>query len=140
MFSSKYHTICYFSDAHDFTKEEDVNELFRAVSVYNNSNNIYGILLHFAGKYLQILEGDKNCIRELYEKIQLDKRHSNIYEVFNKQADSLFFENYSSKFNILKTKKDLVNIQKYLDSNGMSSRSDKLSRLLAPFIMFADAS
>ncbi|EAS19393.1 BLUF domain-containing protein [Nonlabens mediterrranea] len=132
------YTICYFSDETVTLSEADMEALFDKSTSFNNAHNIYGIFLHIAGKYLQILEGDKAVIDPLYSRILEDSRHKNIYEVFNKKTDSLIFKEYNSKFSIIKTAEDLDDINRYLESNRYDSRCDKLARLLAPFMMFRE--
>ncbi|WP_397300920.1 BLUF domain-containing protein [Nonlabens ulvanivorans] len=136
---NNYYTICYFSDETTSLNKNDMEALFNQSSSFNNANNIYGIFLHIAGKYLQILEGNKAVIDPLYARIVEDSRHKNIYEVFNKKTDNLIFKKYNSKFSIVKTTDDLDDINNYLESNRYDSRCDKLSRLLAPFLMFREA-
>ncbi|MGJ8685356.1 MAG: BLUF domain-containing protein [Nonlabens sp.] len=133
---TELHTICYFSDAQPSTTDTDIESLFTKTNQFNNDHNIYGILLHIAGKFLQILEGEKEVVQELYTRIKEDSRHNNIYEVFNKKADYLVFGNYDSKFSVVKSGLDLMNIKAYLDSNRLDSTSEKISRLLAPFVIF----
>ncbi|GAK89698.1 hypothetical protein JCM19297_320 [Nonlabens ulvanivorans] len=138
METSNY-TICYFSDETAPLNEVDMEALFKKSSTFNNAHNIYGIFLHIAGKYLQILEGNKEVIDSLYARILEDSRHKNIYEVFNKKTENLIFKEYNSKFSIVKTTDDLADINDYLESNRYDSRCDKLARLLAPFLMFGEA-
>ena len=73
------HTICYFSDETVTLDDAAMTSLFEKSSTFNNENNIYGIFLHIAGKYLQILEGHKEVIDPLYARIREDDRHNNIY-------------------------------------------------------------
>ncbi|GAK93945.1 hypothetical protein JCM19298_1282 [Nonlabens ulvanivorans] len=138
METSNY-TICYFSDETIPLTDADMETLFTRSSTFNNAHNIYGIFLHIAGKYLQILEGNKEVIDSLYARILEDGRHKNVYEVFNKKTENLIFKEYNSKFSIVKTTDDLVDINDYLESNRYDSRCDKLARLLAPFLMFREA-
>ena len=75
---SNYYTICYFSDETTSLNKNDMESLFNQSSSFNNANNIYGIFLHIAGKYLQILEGNKAVIDPLYARIVDVANHSKL--------------------------------------------------------------
>lgn len=52
--------------------------ILRSAQAYNAANGITGVLCQGRGVYLQVLEGEKNRIESLYERIVLDKRHNNL--------------------------------------------------------------
>ncbi|QII43806.1 BLUF domain-containing protein [Flagellimonas oceani] len=45
----------------------------------NIRDNITGCLIYYMGGFIQVLEGDRTKVLELYEKIKLDKRHKNVH-------------------------------------------------------------
>ena len=131
------YTICYISKSDPSLTEADIQKIFQWTNAKNNKYGVKGILLHAFGNFFQVLEGDKKLLLDLYEnKIKEDSRHSDIYEVYNKKTTQPVFTEYSSQFNIIKSSNQLDNIKKYLDDHRVSSTtSDKLARLLKPFIM-----
>lgn len=133
-------TICYTSKSRADLTPEAINEIFSYTSKKNNANNVKGILLHSFGNFFQVLEGEEQFLTDLYEnKIKKDNRHSNLYEVFNKKCIKPVFGRYSSSFEILSNSEQLEDIKQYLDQNKASSTtSEKLSRLLKPFIILED--
>ena len=61
---------------------------------FNKQHNITGCLLHHQGRFLQLLEGSKKSVLELFEKIEKDKQHHNV-EVLHEQNSVLrMFNNW----------------------------------------------
>ena len=131
------YTICYVSKSKPDLSESQIKDIFTHASTVNNKCDVRGILLHSLGNFFQVLEGDEKYLIDLYEnKIKKDPRHENIYEVYHKKTAKPVFTNYSSQFNIVEDSEQLEAIQVYLEENKISSTtSDKLSRLLRPFML-----
>lgn len=133
----RLYTICYVSKASQHLTNDGVKEIFKFTEQANNASGTSGILLHSFGNFFQVLEGEKKKLEHLYEdKIMKDTRHSNIYEVFRKDMETPIFSNYLSQFQTITTAIQLDEIRKYLNSNRTNSTSEKLSRLLKPFMIF----
>lgn len=130
-------TICYVSRASENITTDDINNIFEVTVQTNNTTGISGILLHSFGNFFQVLEGEKTVLEQLYEdKIKNDIRHGNIYEVFKKEMETPIFSTYLSQFLTVTTSIQLDEIRQYLHSNRTNSTSEKLSRLLKPFMFF----
>ena len=108
-------TICYVSSAKPGLSQEELESLFNATQQYNISEDITGILLFESGKFLQVLEGPKDLLNDLYEKIKEDDRHENIFLILKSRTKQRIFEEYSSRFSIVKSKEDLQKIEAYLN-------------------------
>ncbi|MCZ4318776.1 BLUF domain-containing protein [Aequorivita viscosa] len=133
----RLYTICYVSKAAENTTIDDVKDIFKVTEEANNASGISGILLHSFDNFFQVLEGDKRIVERLFEdKIKKDRRHHDIYEVFNKAMETPIFSTYLSQFLTITTSVQLDEIRKYLSANRTNSTSDKLSRLLKPFMIF----
>lgn len=133
----RLYTICYVSKAAENTTNEDIKDIFKVTEQANNAIGISGILLHSFDNFFQVLEGEKRDLEHLYEdKIKKDTRHSNIYEVFHRDMETPIFSTYLSQFLTITTSIQLDDIRKYLNTNRTNSTSEKLSRLLKPFIIF----
>ena len=131
------HTICYSSKASEHLSPEDIQDIFEQTNTRNNKNKVSGILIYSLGNFFQVLEGDQEYIEELYtEKIKNDTRHTDIYEVFHKEATKPLFANYSSSFQTIENSEQLDKVKEYLALNSISSTtSEKLSRLLKSFLI-----
>ncbi len=131
------YTICYVSKASEHITNDDVKDIFKITESTNNATGISGILLHSFDNFFQVLEGEKKDLIHLYEeKIKKDTRHTDIYEVFNREMETPIFSNYLSQFLTITTSIQLDDIRKYLNANRTNSTSEKLSRLLKPFMIF----
>lgn len=68
----------YMSTASELLSEEEVNSLLIQARHFNYANYITGVLLYIEGDFLQVIEGEKETIDALFEKIKNDKRHHDI--------------------------------------------------------------
>ncbi|WP_034917615.1 BLUF domain-containing protein [Gillisia sp. CAL575] len=131
------HTICYVSKANPNLTIEEINEIFKLTEENNRLNHVRGILLHSLGNFFQVLEGEEKYIEDLYEnKILIDSRHSEVFEVYRRNVTKPVFQNYFSQFQAITTSSQLDKVRKYLELNKRDSISEKLSRLLNPFIIW----
>ncbi len=134
---AELHTICYVSRSNPSLSEEEIQSLFAQVSVYNHDMGLTGLLTYSFGRFFQVLEGDPKEILPLYENhIKKDLRHTDIFEIFNRSTLHQIFLQYSSKFKVVTENKELQHIEKYLNTHRLDSTSEKISRLLKPFLLF----
>lgn len=130
------YTICYSSKASSGVNERIIEDIFSTTLENNPKKQINGILLYGMGNFFQVLEGKKDTIESLYEDtIKNDPRHTEIFEIIRRDTDTPAFSNYSSTFTIVKTNAQLENIKSYLRLNRVHTTSEKLSRLLNPFLL-----
>lgn len=133
------YTICYISDAKEGITREEVQDIFDISEENNNDCNIKGILLFRMNKFFQVLEGEKKLLLELFAKIKSDKRHQNIFEVYNRKTAKLIFYKYDSQFQIIKDGKQLEKVHEYLNENRSNDRiSESIKTVLEPFVLFPD--
>jgi hypothetical protein len=64
-----------------------VSEILSKAIRRNNSLQISGMLIYFHGKFMQLIEGDKEAVDELFNIIRLDPRHGDINILLQKQSD-----------------------------------------------------
>ena len=130
------YTICYISKSVDELKQEEIEAIFRHTQTTNNEKNIRGILLYEFGNFFQVLEGKKEVIEDLYHnKICEDTRHTDIQVLINYDIKEPIFKEYSSNFNIIKTREQLDGIRAYLSQNHHHHFSENIKRMLNPFLL-----
>ncbi|MDC7994493.1 BLUF domain-containing protein [Altibacter sp. HG106] len=130
------YTICYVSKAQEHCTEEDIQNIFDETQQHNLANNIHGILLYGFGNFFQVLEGNKEIVERLFQKICEDERHQRVEVLIRHYITIPIFATYSSKFNIVKTNRELEAVRTYLDTHKESNPfSDKVHRLIHPFII-----
>ncbi len=130
------YTLCYVSKAAEGLNETAIEDIFLTTIHNNTRKGIHGILLYGMGIFFQVLEGNEEEIEALYnDEIQQDPRHTEIFQVIRKYTKNPIFSEYSSLFTIVKTNEQLEKIRAYLRLNKVNTTSDKLSRLLNPFLL-----
>ncbi len=92
------YTLIYRSNASPLTSTKDIKNIHKEALAFNREHGITGCLLHHKGKFVQLIEGSKDVILLLFEKIKKDPRHNNI-QVLNTQKSSVrMFADWSMIF------------------------------------------
>ncbi len=87
--------IIYLSSAIDSVDETELENLLVKSRENNKLNEISGILLHIDGDFIQVLEGYKEIVTNLYNKIATDKRHKGIITVAKGEVEKRQFSDWS---------------------------------------------
>ncbi len=119
------HRIIYLSSASKDLTNEEVHNLLLLSKINNKKNNIRGLLLFIDGNFIQVLEGDKDTINDLFQKIEKDTRHKNVTKVIEDTIESRQFENWDMGFSVINSK-DLKeeNDFKNFDFDNIFSKTD----------------
>ena len=119
------HRIIYLSSASKDLTNEEVHNLLLLSKINNKKNNISGLLLFIDGNFIQVLEGDKDTINDLFQKIEKDTRHKNVTKVIEDTIESRQFENWDMGFSVINSK-DLKeeNDFKNFDFDNIFSKTD----------------
>lgn len=92
-----YH-LMYASYAKQYFSDNDLAELL-IKSRKNNSNlGITGMLVHRDGNFIQVLEGEENAVKTLYETIKADKRHAGEIVISEGEISERQFANWAMDF------------------------------------------
>jgi hypothetical protein len=92
-------SLVYVSFAsHDLTDDE-LRDILRVARTTNQKLDITGMLLYRDGFFIQALEGDKEKVEPLYDKIKNDPRHKNVTLVYSLPIETRSFHNWSMGFN-----------------------------------------
>ncbi len=130
------HTICYLSKQAEALKDSELENLFKYILATNPLLNITGALLHNNAFFLQVLEGKKETIKELFAKIRKDKRHKNILMILDQKIENRIFQNYEANFSIMKSKADIERLNTYLSHYDFENKYPKnIKTLIEPFLL-----
>lgn len=130
------HTICYLSKQAETLKDSELENLFKYILEMNPTLNITGAILHNNNFFLQVLEGNKKTIEDLFAKIRKDKRHKNILLILNQKIGNRIFNNYEANFSIMKTKADIERLNTYLSRYDIENKYPKnIKTLIEPFLL-----
>ena len=69
--------------------------------VFNQSEDITGCLLHHQGKFVQLIEGQKEVVRQLYGRIREDERHKDIVLLYSESNPVRMFSDWNMVFSDL---------------------------------------
>lgn len=97
------HYLVYISAAEYLMEDEDLRDILEASRRNNTKLGVTGLLLYHEGNFIQVLEGDKAVIGELYDKISIDNRHAYIFKMVQGQLDKRNFPDWSMGFKTLTT-------------------------------------
>jgi Sensors of blue-light using FAD len=98
---SEVFSLVYLSSATVPFSEGDLLELLKQSRANNARLGISGMLLFQDGDFLQVLEGEEDKVRALYDKISLDPRHGRRTTLFQGWSGSRDFPDWSMGFHDL---------------------------------------
>jgi hypothetical protein len=90
--------LVYFSEANHDLKSEDVSNILKTARDFNSINNITGCLLYHNNEFLQILEGEKETVLDLFTAIKKDIRHSNVILIAEDDKNKRMFSDWNMAF------------------------------------------
>lgn len=90
--------LIYLSAARQLYTDSDLSDILNKSRLNNTSKEVTGLLLYHEGSILQVLEGNKETVMDLYYKIEKDDRHCNIYRMVEGLSDDRSFPDWSMGF------------------------------------------
>ncbi len=90
--------ICYVSSENNRMEEDQIQCLFSQTQTNNKANDICGILLYSQGNFFQVIEGEEKTVTNLFQKIEKDRRHRNLFKIFNREIKQDQYDEYSCEF------------------------------------------
>jgi hypothetical protein len=90
--------ILYLSSASKDCLNSDISDILMISRRNNAARKVTGILVHKNGEFLQYLEGPKDVVTALYDKIANDKRHERIKIIENGDLEERVFPNWEMGF------------------------------------------
>jgi hypothetical protein len=110
--------LIYVSIATDPFAQKDLVDLLTVSRRNNTADGITGLLLFKEGKFMQLLEGEKEAVDRLFEKIKSDPRHGNVITLLSGEQDGRGFADFSMGFQNLDdpSVRSLPGYSPYLDT------------------------
>ncbi len=90
--------IVYSSKSGSPMQTDDLQELLEHSRRSNAANGITGALVYEEGIFMQILEGDKDLLNDLMEKIRQDVRHENVIVLQEREVPAAVFVGWKMAF------------------------------------------
>ncbi len=104
MVSSKrnLHSLMYSSIANDGISKANIEAMLLNARHNNEQHNITGLLLYHDGAFLQVLEGDRRTISNLFEKkLMRDSRHKSVTLFHDEKIDHRKFRYWNLAYSDL---------------------------------------
>ena len=92
------HFLVYVSSAKKKMSEEELTFILEQARQNNERLEITGIMIYIDGNIIQMLEGEEDKVRTVYNKILLDPRHSGVLKLLDGSLAKRNFENWSMGF------------------------------------------
>ena len=96
--------LIYLSSATKLFSDNDLSEILAVSRVNNTRRDITGLLLYHDGSILQVLEGEKEAVMDLYNHIEEDRRHKGIIKMLSGTSEERSFPEWSMGFKTVSAK------------------------------------
>lgn len=90
--------LVYKSKAKEGITQIDIEAILETAQNFNKANELTGCLIFHNNYFIQLLEGDEQVLKTLYDRIVKDTRHENIELMYEKTKSQRNFENWGMAF------------------------------------------
>lgn len=94
--------LIYISTAKHLLDEDELIAIYNVSRNNNKVHGVTGVLLYSEGTFIQLLEGEADAVKHLFESIAKDERHKNIIKLAHDVADHRAFPEWTMGFKTLK--------------------------------------
>lgn len=98
LLDASIYQVLYHSVAVQPFTEAQLQALLEQARGFNGRHCLTGILLYSDGRFVQLLEGDEQPVRQLYARIQQDPRHTQVVTVSEGPGPGRRFADWSMGF------------------------------------------
>ena len=131
--------LIYVSSATRDLTEADLVQLLEQSRDDNRELGITGMLLYKGGNFMQILEGEREAVKSIFGKIQIDERHKGVIVVMEGEIEQRQFPEWAMGFKIIQ-RSETIDIPGYtnfldysFDWSDLKSQPSVCQRLLLSF-------
>ncbi len=113
--------LLYFSqESFKYTNKylQTLDDILKVSRENNSKNNITGVLIYSKGYIIQLIEGDEDKVTKLYNKIEVDSRHTNLRILMKGESENRNFPDWFMGFKLL----DNETYSNYLKQNNILDR------------------
>lgn len=90
--------LVYRSVANENITPSDLLDILNEARDFNSHHDINGCLLFFNDEFVQILEGEKDDVISLFEKIKKDHRHSDVLLLNHGEKEERIFADWTMAY------------------------------------------
>ena len=88
----------YYSKSNPTLNQNDLEKILETAVAANAEKGISGCLIYHNECFVQILEGEKRDVLEIFEKIKLDDRHHSVNLLWENYVNERFFKKWNMAF------------------------------------------
>ncbi|MDQ2180065.1 BLUF domain-containing protein [Marinifilum sp. D714] len=129
--------IVYVSFSRNQLSELELDQLLSEIRPKNLANGVTGLLLYNDEIFIQVIEGETDTIRTLYDILQKDRRHTNIVKILEEKIDQRSFPDWSMGYQKLSKEdsKDLPGFTDVMSSNDIRNSLKQSSQAIVDLIV-----
>ena len=119
--------LIYISKAKPGLIADDINNILETALNFNLKKNVTGCLLYYNQEFIQILEGEKKVVKDLYAIIWADNRHYDVTLLSEGEKEEREFKTWSMAYHELSDDERKKMSQKLFANNfiALSELADK---------------
>lgn len=87
-----------FCDQHVGARHRKVDEIIRQAQARNIQDGVTGVLCFDNGCFFQALEGERDVVEDLYDRILEDERHQDVWLLWKRPVVKRLFDKWSMKY------------------------------------------
>ena len=106
--------LIYTSRESEVMTKQSLGEIMAISQTNNARDGITGLLIYMSGRFIQLLEGEKQEVVDCFQRITEDSRHHSVTQLITGYYKNRLFENWSMA---LKS----ASLDEYLTITGMKS-------------------
>lgn len=95
---SNLYQIVYTSSASELMESSELEKILASARKNNAQKAVTGMLLYSEGVFMQVLEGPREAVREIYGVISGDRRHHGVIVLLESNIDSRNFSQWAMGF------------------------------------------
>ena len=126
--------LIYTSQSKNPWTEDSLRELLITSAHNNRQLDITGMLVFMKDRFIQVLEGSKLVVENLYQKIAKDPRHEKVTVLLEGNSSERIFKNWAMGFKLLKDE-ELENLTGYRDLSSFF-KNDSITDESHPALIF----
>jgi len=110
--------IIYSSFATHTLAEEELQALLAKSHHKNQRLGITGFLYYYSNSFLQLIEGEEEAVKKLYERIEADSRHKDVLIIKQDHIDVRFYPDWTMGYRFMNPD-EVQHSALYPENNGM---------------------
>jgi len=89
-----HHCLVYLSSSTDLLSQDELARLLHKSQRNNQASGISGLLVCCEGSIIQVLEGNEDKVKALYQLISRDPRHKRLIKLYDQPVEERLFTNW----------------------------------------------